>query len=233
MRLLLVSNSTEAGRGYLEHCARAVQELFGARRRIAFVPWALADLDGYARKARERFAALGYELRSVHEARDPRQVLDACEGVFIGGGNTFRLLRALYVSGLFDALRERVPSGLPYLGTSAGSNVATRSIRTTNDMPIVEPPSFEALDFVPFQINPHFLDADPASTHMGETRETRIREFHEEHAEPVLGLREGAWLFRDGDRLALCGDTGARLFRRGMEPLECTTGADLGFLLQG
>lgn len=230
MRLLLVSNSTQHGTGYLEHCADALQSFFDGCRRIAFVPYALSDHDGYAEKARERFEQLGISLVSVHEG-DPIATATAADGVFIGGGNTFRLLKALYDTGLYDTLRSRVAGGMPYMGASAGSNVATASICTTNDMPIVCPPSFTGLEFVPFQINPHFLDADPTSTHMGETREQRIAEFHEESRRPVVGLREGAWLHRDGDSLVLAGTTGAVLFRRNKAPQPLATGADLSDLL--
>ncbi len=230
MRLLLVSNSTQHGTGYLEHCESAVRQFFDGCRRIAFVPYAIADHDGYAANARKKFEEMGFSLVSVHEG-DPCATAMAADGVFIGGGNTFRLLKALYDTRLIETLRARCGDGMPYMGTSAGSNVATASICTTNDMPIVYPPSFTALEFVPFQINPHYLDADPASTHMGETRETRITEYHEENRNPVVGLREGAWLHREGDSLTLEGTTGARLFRRGQDAEELETGADLSGLL--
>jgi dipeptidase E len=147
--------------------------------------------------------------------------------VFVGGGNTFRLLDQLQRTGLAAAIAARCAAGMPYVGSSAGTNVATPSIRTTNDMPIVQPMSFAALALVPFQINPHYLDPDPGSRHMGETREERIRQFHEEWPTPVLGLREGAWVRVEGDRATLCGTTGARLFLRGAPPRELATGADL------
>lgn len=230
MRLLLVSNSTQHGSGYLDHCAPATQEFFAGSRRIAFVPWALADHDGYAAKARERFEQMGFSLVSVHEG-DPIAVATAADGVFIGGGNTFRLLKALYDTRLYDTLRARVADGMPYMGTSAGSNVATASICTTNDMPIVQPPTFTALEFVPFQINPHYLDPEPGSTHMGETREDRLREYHEEHHSPVVGLREGSWLHREGRALHLRGTTGAKLFCRGKSAQEIAVGTDLSDLL--
>lgn len=220
MRLLLVSNSTLHGQGYLDHCAAEIAEFFGpARGPLGFVPFALADREAYCAKAQARFASMGYELIGLHTP-DALARLERCAGVFIGGGNTFRLLNALYQSGLYAALQARVRAGLPYMGSSAGTNVATRSIQTTNDMPIVEPPSFRALDLVPFNINPHYLDPDPRSTHMGETREQRIREFHEEESAPVLGLREGAWLRVEGSSIQLKGTSGARLFRRGMAPME-------------
>ncbi|MCA8943342.1 MAG: dipeptidase PepE [Planctomycetes bacterium] len=230
MRLLLVSSSIQHGSGYLEHCADAMTSFFDGCTRIAFVPYALSDHDGYTAKVRARFEELGMSVVSVHEG-DPIGTATAADGVFIGGGNTFRLLKAIYDTGLYDALRSRVADGMPYMGTSAGSNVATATICTTNDMPIVNPPSFTALEFVPFQINPHFIDADPTSTHMGETREVRIAEFHEESRRPVVGLREGSWLLREGDELELQGATGAVLFRRGKPSQELAPGADLSDLL--
>lgn len=150
--------------------------------------------------------------------------------MFVGGGNSFRLLSALYRTGLREALIKAVAGGLPYMGAGAGTNMAAPSLRTTNDMPIVEPPSFETLGLVPFQINPHYLDPDPASTHKGETREERLREFPEENDVPVLGLREGSWLRVEGERAVLGGERDARLFRRGAEPRELSVGAGLSEL---
>ena len=231
-RLLLVSNSTLHGSGYLDHCAAQIQDFLGpAVKRVLFVPYALHDRDGYAAQARARFAAMGYELASIHEAADPRAAVAAADAVFTGGGNTFRLLRELYAHDLLDPLRARVRAGMPYIGSSAGTNVACRTIGTTNDMPIVQPPSFVALAFVPFNCNPHYLDPTSGSTHMGETREVRIRQFHEENEQPVVGLREGAMLRVEGDRMTLLGTTGARIFRRGRDPEEFTPGADLSELL--
>lgn len=232
MRLLLVSNSTLHGQGYLDHCAEDIRSFFGPARRIGFVPFALADRDGYTAKAAARFALLGYELIGLHGS-DGHEQLARCEGVFIGGGNTFRLLNALYQSGLLEAIRARARAGMPYMGSSAGTNVATRSIQTTNDMPIVQPPSFCALELVPFNINPHYLDPDPGSRHMGETREQRIAEFHEVESVPVLGLREGALLRVEGTAMELRGSTGARLFRRGQAPCELVPPQRVEALLVG
>lgn len=230
--LLLVSTSATHGEGYLVHCEGAVREFFDGVTRIAFVPWALADHSAYAAKARERFGELGIEVVSVHEG-DPRSILESAGGVFVGGGNTFRLLRHLQTEHLLEAIRSRVLNGeMRYMGSSAGTNVATVSIRTTNDMPIVEPESFAALVLVPFNINPHYQDPDPGSTHMGETREERIMQFHEENEPPVLGLREGAWLRVSGNRATLHGRVASRLFRRGRDPVELTPPADLSFLLE-
>ena len=232
-RLLLVSNSTSYGGGYLDHCAAAIVSLFGPSvTRVVFVPYAVHDHASYAAKARERFEAMGLALESVHEApHGPARAIDTADALFIGGGNTFRLIDALWRQELIAPIRRRVDVGMPYLGTSAGSNVACISIRTTNDMPIVEPPTFEALGLVPFNINPHYQDPIAGSTHMGETREQRIAEFHEENTPPVAGLREGAWLLVEGASVTLQGVSGARIFRRGQPPDEFAAGARLDFLL--
>jgi dipeptidase E len=227
MNLLLLSNSTNHGQGYLDHALAEVLAFLGPVRRLAFVPFALFDRAGYAAKAAARFEKEGVAVTAVTPDLAGRDVLEAAEAVFVGGGNTFRLLDTLQKTALLHVLRDRATSGMPYLGASAGTNIAAPTIRTTNDMPIVEPASFDALGLVPFQINPHYLDADPASRHMGETREERLREYLEENEAPVLGLREGAWVRVDGERAALGGARGARVFRRGAEPLELSSGADL------
>ena len=231
-RLLLVSNSTQHGGGYLDHCASEIADLLGDSGPVLFVPYAQHDLDGYAATARDRFATLGYELHSLHRSADPTAAVQEAAAVFVGGGNTFRLLDRLYELDLLDPIRERVAAGISYIGTSAGSNVACASIRTTNDMPIVQPPSFDALNLVPFNLNPHYLDPDPDSTHQGETREQRIREFHEENLPAVVGLREGGMLRIEDDRLELRGRSSVRLFRRRELPQEFEPGARLDFLLE-
>jgi len=170
---------------------------------------------------------MGYELTSIHTAANPAQAVQETEAMFIGGGNTFRLLKTLYDFDLLDVIRDRVDAGMPYIGSSAGSNMACPTIRTTNDMPIVQPPSFNALGLVTFQINPHYLDPDPNSKHMGETREERINQFHEENETPVVGLREGAMLRIENDETILRGSTGARIFRKGFDPIEILPGARL------
>jgi dipeptidase E len=224
LRLLLLSNSTNHGRGYLEHAWPTVQGFFTGARRIAFVPFALADHAAYLAKARVPFAGVGIEVLGLTPDARGLSRLAEVDGVFVGGGNTFRLLRALQDSGLLEGLVRRARDGMPYMGASAGTNVATPSLKTTNDMPIVQPRSFEALNLVPFQINPHYIDPDPATRHMGETRDERLREFHEENTAPVVGLREGAWLEVTGGELRLEGENGARLFRRGEAPQELTAG---------
>ena len=230
-RLLLLSNSTNHGAGYLDHALDAVTSFLGPVRRLLFVPFALRDHEGYTQKVRARLGAAGIEvLGLLPDARGARALGEA-EAVFVGGGNTFRLLDRLQRTGLLEVLRGRAVAGMPYLGASAGTNIAAPTIRTTNDMPIVEPMGFAALGLLPFQINPHYLDADPSSRHMGETREERLREFLEENETPVLGLREGSWLRVEGSAARLEGTRGARIFRRGAEPEEVPPGAVLDSLL--
>jgi dipeptidase E len=223
-RVLLISNSTLHGSGYLDHAESEIRSFLGDAKRVLFVPYALFDRDKYAANARQRFQKMGYELTSVHTAENPVTAVNETDAVFIGGGNTFRLLKALYEFDLIEAIRNRVSNGMPYIGSSAGSNVAAPTIKTTNDMPIVQPPSFNALGLVSFQINPHYLDPDPDSKHMGETREERIVQFLEENDTPVVGLREGAILRLEGGETILRGTTWARIFRRGMKPLEISPG---------
>jgi dipeptidase E len=232
-RLLLVSSSSTFGTDYLDHCESEILDLFSevGNSDLLFVPYALADRDGYAETAQARFRAMGLGMSSVHLAPDPIAAVHNASGVFIGGGNTFRLLTELWRLDLLEPLRSRVLAGMPYLGTSAGSNVACPTIKTTNDMPIVQPPTFEALGLVSFQINAHYLDPDPSSTHQGETRDLRLREFHEENDTPVVALREGAMLVvRDGE-VTLAGDTGGKIFARDRQPRECDPGSRVDRIL--
>ncbi|KAB8139916.1 dipeptidase PepE [Chloroflexia bacterium SDU3-3] len=230
--LLLLSNSRMHGQPPLAHLGPALDAFLQGRATIHFAPFALRDHEGYTASIRAALAPRGIRVVGLHAVADPLAELAHAEVLFVGGGNSFRLLKQLYALGLLDVVRRRVASGeLRYMGASAGSNMACPSLRTTNDMPIVQPPSFEAFGLIPFQINPHYIDADPSSTHMGETRAQRIAEFLEENAVPVLGLREGAWLRRQDDRLTLHGPTGAVLFERGAEPQPYAEGADLSFLL--
>ncbi|HYK05798.1 MAG TPA: dipeptidase PepE [Thermoanaerobaculia bacterium] len=223
MRLLLISSSVVHGYGFLDHSEDDIRALLGERGKVAFVPFAQHDVGAYTTRVRERLGRMGFDVTQVRGPAD----LEGADAIFIGGGNTFRLLKQLYETGLFEAIRERVRGGLPYIGSSAGTNVATPSIRTTNDMPIVYPPSFDAMGLVSFQINPHYLDPDPGSTHHGETREDRIREFHEENTTPVVGLREGSALRVEGDAVTLLGEKPARIFRRGETPVELPPGSRL------
>jgi dipeptidase E len=231
MRLLLLSNSTEHDQGYLDHAMPAVLKLLGPVPRLLFVPFALRDREAYTAKVRTRFAREGIEVRALKPEGSESAVVDAAEAVFVGGGNTFRLLDTLQSTGLLEALGRRVRGGAPYLGASAGTNIAAPTIKTTNDMPIVQPRSFAALGLVAFQINPHYLDPDPSSRHMGETRAERIGEFLEENESVVVGLREGAWLRVEEGRTTLEGLRGARIFRRGRAPEEAPPGAILDGLL--
>lgn len=235
MRLLLLSNSRNHDAGYLDHAELEIRALYAGVERIAFVPFALKQMSDYYGVARERFSRMGIAVDQVTLDAAGRGVIDRAGGLFIGGGNTFRLLDCLQSQGMLDAIRSRVRSGTPYMGSSAGTVIAAPTLQTTNDMPIVWPASPQALGLIPFQVNCHYLDADPASTHMGETRETRLREFHEENSVPVLGLREGAMLRVEGEppalRCTLIGSPGARLFQRGAEPRELESGRDLGPVL--
>lgn len=219
-RVLLLSNSIHYGRGYLDHAETEIRNLFGSRKRVLFVPFAMFDRDSYANKNRTRLAAMGYNLESIHTALDARSAVENAEAVFIGGGNTFRLLKTLYDQDLLGVIRKRVEEGMPYLGSSAGSVVACPTLKTTNDMPVVQPPSFAALNIVSFQINAHYVDPDPSSTHMGETREERLLQYLEDNDIPVVALREGAMVNLDGGVVTLKGISGARIFRPGVQPEE-------------
>jgi len=194
MHLLLLSNSTNHGHEYLEHALPEVLAFLDGVTELTFVPHAGGDLDAYTAMVRATFEPHGIAVRSLHEAADPVAVIASAQALFVGCGNTFRLLAALQRLGVMPVIRARVQQGLPYLGANAGASISAPSIRTTNDMPIVQPESFEALGLVPFQINPHYLDADPADEYPGESRASRLAEFLEENNVPVLGLREGTHL---------------------------------------
>jgi len=222
MRLLLISSSNVHGYGYLDHAEPEIRRVLEGARTVAFVPFALQNHDAYTEKVRERLGRMGFEVTQVHG----RAEIDTAEAIFVGGGNTFRLLEKLYELDLLTPIRNRVlQDGIPYVGSSAGTNMAMPTVKTSNDMPIVYPPSFDALALVPFQINPHYLDPDPNSTHKGETREERIREFLEENDTPVVGLREGTMLRVVDDAVTLVGEKSARIFRRGAEPEELPPGS--------
>ena len=226
-RLLLISSSVVHGSGYLDHAEAEICDLLGSVKRVLFLPFALFDRDTYAATARARFEPMGYEIDSIHRVTHTQRAMRQAEAIFIGGGNTFRLLKALYYLDLLAPIRKRVEEGMPYIGSSAGSVVACPTIKTTNDMPIVVPPSLKGLGLLSFQINPHYLDSDPNSIHMGETREQRLVQFLEENDVPVVGLREGGMLRIEGDSITLKGSAGARLFRRGVEPVEIGPGVKI------
>ena len=231
-RLLLISNSTLHGSGYLDHAEKEIRDLVGNRTGVIFIPFAVHDWKAYAAKAQARFCDMGFALTSVHDVSNMRRAIEEAEVIFVGGGNTFRLLKGLYDHDLLAPIRRRVAAGGPYIGSSAGSIVACPTLRTTKDMPVMQPPSFEALGLVSFQISPHYLDPDPSSTHMGETQEERITQFLEENDAPVVGLREGSVLRLQGGVVALKGSHTARIIRRGKKPVEVTPGSNLHELLE-
>jgi dipeptidase E len=230
-RILLISNSTLFGSGYLDHAEGEIRDFLGTAKRIVFVPFAAFERGQYTAQARTRFHAMGFELTSLHDVSNARRVLAEGEAVFVGGGNTFRLLKGLYDSDLLEPIRMAVEEGLPYIGSSAGAIVAGPSLRTTKDMPVVQPPSFESLGIVEFQISPHYLDPDPNSTHMGETQEERILQFLEENDAPVVGLREGGMVRIESNKITLKGSAGARIFRRGHPPVEMSPVSELAEVL--
>ena len=232
-RILLISNSTVHGRDYLDHVENEIKNFISPAMTILFFPFALFDRDDYAAKAKARFAAMGFTLASAHTIDNPSAAVEKTDAIFIGGGNTFRLLKALQDLDLLEPIRRKVKSGAPYIGSSAGSNVAGPTIKTTKDMPIVQPRSFDSLGLVPFQISPHYLDPDPNSTHMAETQEERILQFLEENETPVVGIREGAWILIENGAVMLKGETGARIFRRGQAPVEVSPGGEISKLVGG
>lgn len=232
MNILIVSTSTVFGQPYLSYLTDEIVDFFKGKKRILFVPYARPSgisHEDYTAKAAEVFTSLGFEMQGAHEFTDARDAANWAEGFFTGGGNTFVLLKALYDMGLFAAIDERVRAGTPYMGTSAGCNIAGISIGTTNDMPVVHPPALQAFGWVPFNLNPHYQDPLPDSTHMGETREERIAEFHHFNAQPVVGLREGSWLRVHQHQIALKGTQTARLFRQGLPAEELASGIQSGW----
>ena len=243
MRLLLISNSTNFGEGYLEWPKVFIEDFLRDKgvKEVAFIPYAGVGLDprslrhsfdAYELKVKEKFNGMGYGLRSVHHEDDPVAMIKDAEAIAVGGGNTFYLVYMLHRTGLMQAIREKAGKGVPYMGWSAGSNVACPTLRTTNDMPSMEPDSFDCMNLVPFQINPHYLDANPEG-HGGETRQQRIEEFLTVNRDDiVVGLREGTLLELEGEELMLKGQRPMRLFRFGEEPQEFEPGADINFLLK-
>lgn len=232
-RLILASTSTIHGSGYLEYLLDDLDVLFKNTSSILFIPYARPsgiDHNGYTQKVAEAFEKIGKKVTGIHEHQMPVEAIENAEGIFTGGGNTFLLLHQLYKNQLIEPLRHALSSGTPYLGTSAGTNICGLTIGTTNDMPIVYPPSFKSLGLVPFNINPHYLDPDPNSTHKGETRETRINEFHKFNTQPVVGLREGSWLQIDSSSISLKGTLDARIFEYGKNAHEVAPNSNLSNL---
>lgn len=232
-KLIIASTSTLHGGAYLDYLLPELVSFFDGCKTILFIPYARAggiSHDDYTEKVRSAFANININIRGLHEFEDPAAAIREAEGIFTGGGNTFLLVSQLYKNKVMDVLAHAVKNGTPYLGTSAGSNITGLSMQTTNDMPIVYPPSFQTLGLIPFNLNPHYLDADLQSKHMGETRETRIREFHQFNNIPVLGLREGSWLEVKGTKITLKGELTARLFLQNRNAEELETGSDLSEL---
>ena len=231
--ILIASTSTVHGSGYLDYLLEELEVFFKNSSEILFVPYARPggiSHEEYTNNAAEAFAKIGKTIKGIHEFNNPVEAVKNAQGIFTGGGNTFVLVNQLYKNNLLKPLKTVVNNGTPYLGTSAGSNICGLTINTTNDMPIVYPPSFKTLGLVPFNINPHYLDPDPNSTHKGETRETRIKEFHAYNSPPVVGLREGSWLDVNGDSIILKGNLKARIFEYNQEPYEIETGTELNRL---
>jgi dipeptidase E len=235
MRLLLISNSTNPGEAYLDYPKHHIKKFLGPEPvRALFIPYAAVTFsyDVYETKVSERFREIGHDVRSIHHFSDPVTAVNEADAIVVGGGNTWKLLKTMQDNRLIDPIRQKVISGTPFIGWSAGSNVACPTIRTTNDMPVIQPHSFNSLNLVPFQINPHYLDANPAG-HAGETREQRIEEFTELNPEVfVAGLREGTMILYENDRLTLEGPRKMRVFKKGTAPEEFSHEDDLAFLLK-
>lgn len=229
-KLLLISNTYDYSGGYLKHAEDEIKDFLREIDSILFVPYALVDRDQYTKVAKDYFKKFGINLNSIHHSQNPKKAISEAKAIYVGGGNTFRLLNELYKAGVMDLLRQKITGGTPFIGSSAGVNVAAPTIRTTNDMPIVESPSLDALGVITFQINPHYFDANSTSKHMGETREERIKEFHEENDLTVVGLREGAWLRIENGNIYLGGKTGAKIFQRGRKPKDYKSGSYIELL---
>jgi dipeptidase E len=235
MRLLLISNSTNAGEQYLDYPKQMIREFLGNKHvKALFIPYAAVTFsyDDYEMKVRERFREIGHDIISIHHYSNPVTAIESAKAIVVGGGNTWMLLKLLRANKLIDVVRKKVKGGTPYTGWSAGSNVACPTIRTTNDMPVTEPTSFRAFNLIPFQINPHYLDANPAG-HAGETREQRIEEFLEINPDIwVAGLREGTMFLIEDNFIKLIGSRKARIFKKNHLPLELGENDDFSFLLK-
>lgn len=231
---LLASTSTIYGGEYLDYLFEPLQELFRSVDEVLFIPYARPtgiSHEEYTSIAEKAFQKIGKQLRGIHTFEKPVEAVKNAQGIFTGGGNSFLLVSKLYNHNLIVPLREAIKEGIPYLGTSAGSNIAAPSIKTTNDMPIIYPPSFNTLGIVPFNINPHYLDPDPNSKHKGETREVRINEFHKFNPVPVVGLREGSWIRLKNNLIVLKGKgLTARIFEKDKSPYEIGAETSLDFL---
>jgi dipeptidase E len=221
--IIIASTSTIHGSGPLEYLLDELSLFFKDTSEILFIPFARPGgitHDEYTSNVNKAFSQIGKVAKGIHEYENPKDAVAKAKAIFTGGGNTFVLVNQLYKNDLLSAIKEAVNSGTPYLGTSAGSNICGLTVNTTNDMPIIYPPSFKTFGFVPFNINPHYLDPDPTSTHKGETRETRIKEFHAFNTQPVVGIREGSWLRVKGNEIILKGPLSARIFEHDASPYE-------------
>jgi dipeptidase E len=229
-KMIIASTSTVHGSQPLEYLLPTLSEHFGEVKELLFIPYARPSgisYDAYSSNVQRAFDKLQITIKGIHEFDNPKQAIMNAQGIFTGGGNTFELVNQLYKNDVLDVLKSALENGIPYLGTSAGSNICGVNMMNTNDMPIVYPPSFETLAMIPFNINAHYLDPDPNSTHMGETRETRIKEFHVFNETPVLGLREGSWLEVLGEQILLKGPLTARLFVANHHPVELESGSEV------
>lgn len=228
--MIVASTSTLYGGKFLEYLIPDLKLLFESVDRLLFIPYARPggiSYDAYTKLVKDGLEELPFVISGIHEFSDPIKAVESAQAIFIGGGNTFVLLDTLVKEGLLTTIKRVVENGRPYLGTSAGSNIVGPSIKTTNDMPIMHPSTMLSLNLVPFNINPHYLDPDPQSTHKGETRETRIKEFHIYNHEKVVGLREGSWIAVEGETMRLKGTHTARIFQKGALPFEFEIGQDL------
>lgn len=231
--IILASTSTLHGQEYLEYLLPEIASLFEGSQEVVFIPFARPGgitHNNYTKRVQKVLETIKIKIKGLHEFQDPVQALQEAEGIFTGGGNTFLLVEKLYRNKIISTLEKTINKGIPYLGTSAGTNIAGLTMQTTNDMPIIYPPSFKTLGIVPFNINPHYLDPDINSTHKGETRETRIKEFHTINTHPVVGLREGSWLEIKGDKISLKGTLTARIFKADKLPYEIEPNSSLADL---
>ncbi|WP_452228564.1 MULTISPECIES: dipeptidase PepE [unclassified Lacinutrix] len=231
--IIIASTSTIHESDYLEYLLEELAVFFRNASTILFIPYARPSgisHDEYTKKVSEAFSKINKQVIGIHTFENPTEAIENAEAIFVGGGNTFVLVSQLYRNKLLTVIKEAVEKGTPYLGTSAGSNICGLTMHTTNDMPIMQPPSFKTIGLVPFNINPHYLDPDPNSTHKGETRETRIKEFHAYNSQPVVGLREGSWLEVIGNTITLKGKLSARIFEHNQTPYEVETNTDLSLL---
>jgi dipeptidase E len=235
MKLLLISNSTNAGEAYLDYPKNNIRDFLGEKPlNCLFIPYAGVTIgfDDYESRVAERFAEVGHNISSIHHASDPLEAISLAQAIVVGGGNTFQLIKMIHDNKLIEPVRQKVLGGTPFVGWSAGSNVCCPTIRTTNDMPIVEPESFSALNLIPFQINPHYTDLNPPG-HAGETREDRIMEYLAANKnDTVLGLREGCMFVVEDAKMKLIGERPVRVFRYNQEPVELNAEEDFSDFLK-